>query len=547
MNIQNIYNNIISVYERSGLKRKDLTDEILFFVSLKILNDKKNNIDFNKIGELKTQIIEKTILGNYFDINSILKIENEKIKYILETVEKNIIYNSDEELFENVSSLIDKIHSISNPKHAQFYTNKSMAKLTSELLLSNINIEEINKQEEISIYESSSGTGNLIFSAIDCMKEKGINISKLKVYANEYDSQVAFIFNLLLELKGIKNEIRIGDTLTNYFLNEEGNDFKKFDFVIGNPPFGLTYNQNEILNHSVFDLYKDKNKTTISKASDSLLVFLEIIRRSYTKSAAIIGSSVFNSFDKYFNLNDKEYSNSVLGNIVKEKQLEYVIDQDNSMFFNTDIKSTILKLSNNNEIINYVDISKSKLTISSSGQPKGSKIKKVYSEENIKKIINNPKKIKYNKNTDIKTEMNSSYEFDKDRIEQIVKGLSLNLLGIKLKQTLMLKSIENDYNYFECLFNHISNKTGVDSKDIKSFLTGNSNREEVIRYFKNKLSSISGVEFVEVEFNNSKDLYTIKVNDIVKEVFSPIAITDKEKEIIYIATLSKPKVTYVFE
>lgn len=547
MNVINIYNNIINVYEKNGLKRKDLTDEILFFISLKILNDRNNNINLDDLDNLKRNVLNKTILAKYFDVTSILKIESKNIKHIIETVNNNVTYKDEEELFENITTLIDKIHSITNPKHAQFYTNQSMGRLTSELLLSKVNVNEINRQDEITIYESSSGTGNLIFSTINLMKEKGIDTSKIKVYANEYDSQVAFIFNLLLELKGIKNEIRIGDTLTNYFLNEDGDNFKKFDFVIGNPPFGLFYNQKELLNHSVFDIYKENNKTTISKSSDSLLVFLEIIRRSYTKSAAIIGSTSFNSFDKYYDLKNKKYSNSVLGNIIKEKQLEYVVDQDNSMFFNTDIKSTILKLSNDNEVLNYVDVKKSKLTVVSKNQIRSSKIKKEYSNTNIKEIINNPKKIKYTDSTDVKKFMKESYEFDKRNIEEELNSISLNILGLKFKQNILLKSLSMDSEYFNCLCKHISLKTNTSIEEIEGFLFYNSNKEEVIRTLKETLLKNCEGEKIEINFNTEKDCYIVKVNDLEREIISPIAITDKEREIISTAVLSKPKMSYIFE
>ena len=71
------------------------------------------------------------------------------------------------------------------------------------------------------------------------------------------------------------------------------------------------------LNNKFFDLYKVKNKTTISKSSDSLFVFLEIIRRSYKVSASIIGSTSFLSFEKYYDDNTNTFKNSVLGNIIK--------------------------------------------------------------------------------------------------------------------------------------------------------------------------------------------------------------------------------------
>ena len=130
MNITKIYNSILPTYDKSGYNNKNLSTELLFF-SVVIIN----KIDINDTRNFKDNILKHSKLFNFFDVDFILsKLNEEELKFILKVFAENIDTTNKEELFKNVSSLIDEIHSLFNPKHGQFYTNDSMSKLTSELL-----------------------------------------------------------------------------------------------------------------------------------------------------------------------------------------------------------------------------------------------------------------------------------------------------------------------------------------------------------------------------------------------------------------------------
>ena len=539
MNITKIYNSILPTYDKSGYNNKNLSTELLFF-SVVIIN----KIDINDTRNFKDNILKHSKLFNFFDVDFILsKLNEEELKFILKVFAENIDTTNKEELFKNVSSLIDEIHSLFNPKHGQFYTNDSMSKLTSELLLSKVSkeqINEINKQEEISLYECSIGCGNLIFSLIESMEKKGFDINKIKVYGNEIDNEMCCIAKTLLDLKGIKNEIRKGDTLSNYFLNETGDDFKKFDFVIGNPPFGLSYNQELIINNKFFDLYKVKNKTTISKSSDSLFVFLEIIRSSYKVSASIIGSTSFLSFEKYYDDNTNTFKNSVLGNIIKEKQLETIVFQSGDMFYNTNIRSVILKLSNNNDKFNYIDTDVQNLVSKTTTKKRNSKISNVYSEDNIQNILNHSDYNPYNENTNIKEKCNLVLKSTKDKIFEIFdsidnKSLLLTRFKIKiLSMTLFDKNIIDEF--CENVYLKIPKDLdyGINEKEIKAFLFESNNKEQVIEYIKDKLKDCG-----ETHITFDKERFLCECNSIKYEYISPFWTNEKEKMILDIALNSQ--------
>lgn len=540
MNIKGFFNSIIGYYDKTGLNKKNISTELIFFISIKTLNDKKRlssevlDLRDNKAKEILLNHLE---LNKYFNVSKMIEVEN--YSKIIDELDNYIKHTDDELLFKNVSTLIDVIHTIYNPKHAQYYTNQSMAKLNVELLVNSCNIEQLKTQDEVSIYEPSSGTGNLIFPLIDKLIENGIKKENIKVYANEYDSEVAFILYLLLNIKDISFEIKIGDTLTNYFI--EDNNFKKFDFIISNPPFGLGYNQEELLNHSVYDLYKEGKKLNISKKSDSLLVFLEIIRRSYKQAATIIGSVSIQDFNKYYI--DNKNSNSVLGNIVKDKQLNTIIKQNSNMFHNTSIKSTILLLTNKNDEFNFIDIDKEGLYINNtSNVVKGSKMKYIYSDDNISSIldiINNKKNNRaYKENSNISGLMEDIYKIDQDLINSINNIFTDNQKLLKMKaniKKLQLSLIDKEFK--NNLYSNIAIKSNSSINEVKNVLE-NKNNKEIDLYIERILKD-NKIYIYNIEKDVSS--YKIKINNNSIELMFPIATNNIEENIInnYLNTIIK--------
>lgn len=457
MNIKNLHDSIIDLYSKNGLKKKNIRRELIAFISIKVLSD------ISKM--LLTEETFKQLLGKI----SLDNINIPNVDEIVFALNKHILFSNKEELFNSITTMIDDISKIYNPQHGQHYTNQSMALLSANLLLKDVSIEEINKKEEITIYEPSIGSGNLIFPLVDLLVARGIKKEKIKIYANEFDDEVALVAKLLLEIKDLKYEIKIGDTLVNYFTDKQG-DLKKFDFVVSNPPFGVKFNPNKLKEHKIYSNYLVKEKLQIGKSSNSLPVFVEIIRNSFNIAGLIINNDC--SFDKHFK--NGTYTNSVLGNIINNRQLNTLVMQPKNMFVNTDITTNIMLLSNNNKEVSFVDTDARYLYIKNMYSI--SKMKNGYSKENIFKIlerIKNEDGIKYNNTVllDAKKLQESFLNQHKETIsiiEKIKNDFEYSLDMLTMQLTILNLAVSH-----EGVFNKICIKHGFkDSNEVTKLIDG---------------------------------------------------------------------------
>ena len=137
----------------------------------------------------------------------------------------------EDELGHGYEYLIGKFDSDDGHTAQQFYTNRTVAHLMAEIL---------NPQPKESIYDPTCGSGGILISCIDHIKNRGQEWRNVKVYGQEIIPPTASICRMNMFLHGVKEfTIRTGDTLsTPTFL--EGNRIKTFDVVVANPPYSIS-------------------------------------------------------------------------------------------------------------------------------------------------------------------------------------------------------------------------------------------------------------------------------------------------------------------
>jgi len=500
MNIKNLHNSIIHLYSKSGRKSKEIRRELIAFICIKAISIINNTA-------LTTDSFSKILSSIPFD-----EINVPNVQVIVTALNNHVTFKNNNELFNRISMLIDDISKIYNPKYGQHYTNQSMANLSANLLLKDVNVFELNKREEITIYEPSAGTGNLIFPLVDLLIEKGISKDKIKIYANEFDDEVAFILQMLLMIKGIRHEIKVGDTLVNYFIDEQ-NNLKKFDFVVSNPPFGVGFKADELKEHDLYSNYIVKNKLQIAKASNSLFVFMEIIRNSYTVSALVIGNDC--SFEKSYK--NGAYQNSVLGNIVKDAQLDTLIMQPSSMFVNTDITTNIMLLSNNNSELAFIDVDTSYMY--EKNMYSVSKMKNGYSQKNIDDITEYAKsdnKVEYNKTTLLDMyKLNEAFRTQNKEtlliIEQIKNDFEHSLDMLSMQYEILTMAISN-----ENVLKKICEKHGVDIDYMSELIDGKSEASQEL--FINSIKTQYNLNEVIFQERTKSNAYKFLVDGCILEL-----------------------------
>ncbi|MGD0005287.1 MAG: class I SAM-dependent DNA methyltransferase [Anaerolineaceae bacterium] len=126
--------------------------------------------------------------------------------------------------------LIKKFADDSGHTAAEFYTNRTVVHLMTEML---------EPQEGESIYDPTCGSGGMLLSCAVRLKEQGKEYRTLKLYGQERNLITSSIARMNLFLHGFEDfRIERGDTLADpKFL--EGDHLRRFDVVLANPPYSI--------------------------------------------------------------------------------------------------------------------------------------------------------------------------------------------------------------------------------------------------------------------------------------------------------------------
>ncbi|WP_431622611.1 type I restriction-modification system subunit M [Enterobacter asburiae] len=136
----------------------------------------------------------------------------------------------EDELGNAYEYLIKKFADDSGHTAAEFYTNRTVVHLMTQLLA---------PQVGESIYDPTCGTGGMLISALDEVKRSGGEYRTLKLYGQERNLITSSIARMNLFLHGVEDfEIIRGDTLAEP-KHIENDSLRQFDVILANPPYSI--------------------------------------------------------------------------------------------------------------------------------------------------------------------------------------------------------------------------------------------------------------------------------------------------------------------
>jgi len=136
----------------------------------------------------------------------------------------------EDELGNAYEYLIKKFADDSGHTAAEFYTNRTVVHLMTQLLA---------PQAGESIYDPTCGTGGMLISALDEVKRSGGEYRTLKLYGQERNLITSSIARMNLFLHGVEDfQIIRGDTLADP-RHIEGDRLRRFDVILANPPYSI--------------------------------------------------------------------------------------------------------------------------------------------------------------------------------------------------------------------------------------------------------------------------------------------------------------------
>lgn len=136
----------------------------------------------------------------------------------------------EDELGNGYEYLIKKFADDSGHTAAEFYTNRTVVHLMTELL---------QPQPGESIYDPTCGSAGMLLSAVAHLKSRRLEYRNLKLYGQERNLLTSAIGRMNLLLHGVEDfEIIRGDTLSApaFVENEK---LRKFDVILANPPYSI--------------------------------------------------------------------------------------------------------------------------------------------------------------------------------------------------------------------------------------------------------------------------------------------------------------------
>ena len=136
----------------------------------------------------------------------------------------------EDELGQGYEFLIKKFADDSGHTAAQFYTNRTVVHLMTELL---------EPQPSESIYDPTCGSGGMLLSCITHLRRLGKKWRNVRLYGQELNLMTSSIARMNCFLHGVEDfDIVRGDTLSApKFV--EGDRLKRFDVVLANPPYSI--------------------------------------------------------------------------------------------------------------------------------------------------------------------------------------------------------------------------------------------------------------------------------------------------------------------
>lgn len=152
----------------------------------------------------------------------------------------SIVRVPQDELGQGYEYLIKKFADDSGHTAAEFYTNRTLVRLMTQML---------DPHEGESVYDPTCGSAGMLLVAALQLKEHGKDHRRLKLYGQEVNLITSSIARMNLFLHGIDDfKIIRGDTLSNPSFVEQ-DKLKTFDAILANPPYSISkWNREAFLN-----------------------------------------------------------------------------------------------------------------------------------------------------------------------------------------------------------------------------------------------------------------------------------------------------------
>ena len=142
------------------------------------------------------------------------------------------IFNQKFDFFADIFEyLIKDYNSDSGGTYAEYFTPHAVSKIMATCLVRD-------KEKNVTCYDPSAGSGTLLMNLSHAIGE-----NRCTIYSQDISQKSSNLLRLNLILNNLVHSIPNivqGDTIENPF-HKNGSEYKKFDYIVSNPPFKLDF------------------------------------------------------------------------------------------------------------------------------------------------------------------------------------------------------------------------------------------------------------------------------------------------------------------
>jgi type I restriction enzyme M protein len=236
--------------------------------------------------------------------------------------------------------LLRKFSEMSNETSGEHYTPRDVVKLLVSLVFSE-NKEDLQGEGKIrSIFDPCCGTGGMLTMGKEWILENINPNIEIKTSGQELNPQTYSICKSDMLISGENpDNIKLGSSLS-----EDGFQGEKFDYMITNPPFGVSWKSEEefVVNES--NNPQGRFSVGTPRTSDGSLLFLQHMISKMESKGSRIG--VVFSGSPLFSGDSGSGESNIRKWIIENDLLECVVQLPDSLFFNTGITTYIWIVNN---------------------------------------------------------------------------------------------------------------------------------------------------------------------------------------------------------
>ena len=238
--------------------------------------------------------------------------------------------------------LVKDYNSNSGGKYAEYYTPHAVARIMAEILVPK---DQQGKIKNVTCYDPAAGSGTLLMNVAHVIGE-----TRCAIYTQDISQKSSNLLRLNLILNNLVHSIPNvvqGNTMLHPY-HKDGNELKKFDYIVSNPPFKLDFSdfRDDLDTKSNKDRFFAGIPKIKAKEKDKMEIyqlFLQHIIHSLRENgkAAVVVPTGFITAQSGIDRGIREY-------LVKHKMLAGVVSMPSNIFATTGTNVSILFIDNGN-------------------------------------------------------------------------------------------------------------------------------------------------------------------------------------------------------